>query len=298
MPDENAIDVLRFDNLEQYLLLKNGNYLYKVPFRGGFAVLKVYFCSRGRVKRIVKTFDNVVMNGQTSFMPRARLRTEQDAMKVWREAGFRVFDIYANVRVEGLPRDGYALYEYVEGRHLHKLLPDASVPMEERLAVYRRFLEQWHRRHRLAIERREPRLIHENGDLKHVLVRGDELVWFDFEMCFRSGRHIEDLVARELLAYIKSLAHFLPEDVFRIFFAETMERYPDRALLERCYTIIYRHHNLLVRAGRLLESRFGRRAAKRYSKYKLALMVRDYLASHAQPGRSPQGPGPARTNLH
>lgn len=190
---------LRFENLDQYLLLKNGNYLYKIPFRGGFAVLKLYYGSRGRIQRLYKTFDNVVINGQTSFMPKARLRTEQDAMRVWREAGIRVFGIYEDVTVEGLPEGGYALYEYVEGRHFHKLLPDESVPIAERLTLYRTFLKQWSSRHRQAVEKREPRLIHENGDLKHVIDMNGELVWFDFEMCFRSRKHVEDLVAREIL---------------------------------------------------------------------------------------------------
>jgi hypothetical protein len=35
--DRMTTERLRFENLAQHLLLKNGNYLYKVPFRGGFA---------------------------------------------------------------------------------------------------------------------------------------------------------------------------------------------------------------------------------------------------------------------
>lgn len=35
-------------------------------------------------------------------------------MRIWREAGFRVFDVYENVIVEGLPEGGYAMFEYVD----------------------------------------------------------------------------------------------------------------------------------------------------------------------------------------
>ena len=36
------METLRFDTLKDKLLLKNGNYLYKVPYRDGHAVLKVW----------------------------------------------------------------------------------------------------------------------------------------------------------------------------------------------------------------------------------------------------------------
>ena len=67
-------EVLTFEDLTPYLLLKNGNYLYKVPFRDRFAVLKVYYGSRGTWSRLQKSFSNVVLYGQTSYMPKTRCR--------------------------------------------------------------------------------------------------------------------------------------------------------------------------------------------------------------------------------
>ena len=277
MPDT---EILRFDSLDPYLLLKNGNYLYKVPFRGGWAVLKVYFGSRSTLGCLQKSFNNVVMGGQTSYMPRTRLKNEQASMRVWKEAGLRVFDIYKNVEVAGLPQGGYALYEFVPGRNFHKYLPDESVPIEERLRWYRVFLEQWHRRHALAVRTRNPLLIHENGDIKHVMLHNNELYWFDFEMVFRSGAHVEELVARELLAYIKSLGSFLPQERFDLFFRETMEQYPGREFLEGIHPFMFRNRIPWVRFGRRLEFTFRKRARSPLSKYRLALMIRDYLAAH------------------
>jgi len=274
------MEVLRFDDLSRHLLLKNGNYLYKVPYGDGFAVLKLYYGSRSGVERLCKTIDNVLLYGQTSFMPKARLKTELDAMRVWREAGFRVFDIYEDVKVEGLPEGGYALYEYVPGRHFHKLLPDESVPLEERRNLYRKFLREWHRRHRLAVERREPRLIHENGDLKHVMDCNGELVWFDFEVCFRFRSHVEDLVAREILAYVRHLARFLNRDRFEIFFKETMTHYPGREFLDHVHTVAFRNRNPIIRASRWLDRLLRKKSRKPDSKYNIALRIRDYLATH------------------
>ncbi|MBM4148766.1 MAG: hypothetical protein FJ224_06955 [Lentisphaerae bacterium] len=279
------MDRLSFDDLDKYLLLKNGNFLYKIPFRGGQAVLKVYYGSRGPVETVLKTLDNVIIMGQTSFMPRARLRTEQACMKVWREAGIRVFDIYSDVEVAGLPEGGYALYEYVPGRNFHRLLGDASVPLDERRGLYREFLAQWCRRHRLAVDRKDPRLIHENGDLKHVMDYKGELFWFDFEMTFRSGRHIRDLVSRELMAYIKSLHQFVTDpDLFRMYFSDMLELYGERSYLENIYTVFFRNSNIFTRVGRGLDYRLRPKQRRPKSKYSLAIRLRDELAGRDAPG--------------
>ncbi len=268
-----TMERLRFDNLDAYLLVRNGNYLYKIPFRDGWAVLKLYYDSRPWIERLYKTFDNIVFQRQTSFMPKARLRNEQLSMQIWREAGFRVFDIYRDVCVEGLPEGGYALYEYVEGRHLHRLLPDASLSLEQRLDIYRRFLREWCRRHDLAVAHSEPRLIHENGDFKHVMERQGELVWFDFEVSFRSRSHVEDLVAREILAYLKSLAQFVPPPLFDLFFEETLRSYSRSEWLAHVCGVAFRNRNWLVRLARRLDYRFSRRARQPHSKYNLAIRV-------------------------
>jgi hypothetical protein len=91
---QRDLERLRFDDLPGLLLLKNGNYLYKVPFRGGFAVLKVYQGSRTWLEYATKSVGNVVVCNQTSFMPRARRRTELGVVRLWREHGFRVFGVY------------------------------------------------------------------------------------------------------------------------------------------------------------------------------------------------------------
>ena len=54
---------LRIDDLERHLLLKNGNYLYKVPFREGFAVLKVYQGSRTWFEYALKSVGNIALLG-------------------------------------------------------------------------------------------------------------------------------------------------------------------------------------------------------------------------------------------
>jgi hypothetical protein len=271
---QKSDNVLRFDNLNDYFLHKNGNYLYKVPFRGAWAVLKVYFGDQSDFRYIHKTYNNLVYNNKSSFMPRQRRLTELECLQLWREAGFRVFGTYDDVVVDGLPEGGYALFEYIEAQRFKEYFADATVPVEERLKMWRRFLPVWHRRHALAIERREPKLVHENGDLKHVLIMDDgQFLFFDFEMVFRSRSRINEFVAREIVTYLKSLCHYVPRDEWSIFLKETLDHYPDRKLLESVYDYAFHHPNPFLRFGRFMDRVVKPRARKPFSKYNVALKL-------------------------
>ncbi|MBM4335046.1 MAG: hypothetical protein FJ108_03920 [Deltaproteobacteria bacterium] len=260
--------VLRFENLEQYLLLKNGNFLYKVPYQGGFAVLKVYYGSLPMWRYRWKSAGNLLVANQTAVMPWSRRKTELDCIRLWREAGFRVFNVYYD-RVEGLPPDGYALFEWVDAPRFVNYFADRTIPIATRLETWRRFLPVWHRRHRFAVERREPRFVHENGDLKHVMIVGDEFLFFDFETCFRSRDRVKEIVAREILCYLKSMARTV-HDEFDTFLEETVAHYPGRDLLTYTREFAFADPNPLVRFGRKLDLAFRERAQKSSSKYRIA----------------------------
>ena len=272
-------EILEFDDLEKFLLLKNGNYLYKVPFRDGHAVLKVYYGTRSLWRYIGGTISNI-FEGQTSFMPRARMRNEKRCLKIWRNAGFRVFEIYDDVTVKGLPAGGYMLFEYLPARQFKDYFADASVALEERLHTYGRFLEVWHRRHDLAIKQREPRLVHENGDLKHVMIVDDQFLFFDFEMTYRSRRRVKEFVTREILAYLKSLGKVVGPELFPTFLKETIERYPDKALLQNTYRIMFKHPNFIIRWARIIDRKFNSKAAKPFSKHNVARRLIKMLDIH------------------
>jgi hypothetical protein len=277
---EGAPEMLRFDDLARHLLLKNGNYLYKVPFRDGFAVLKVYYGDRSLYQYVAKTLGNVLVCNQTSFMPKGRLRTERAVLRLWREAGFRVFDTYEDVVVEGVPEGGYMLFEYVDRPKFVNYFADDSVPLEERLETWVRFLPVWHRRHTLALERREPRLVHENGDLKHVMIMEDgSFLFFDFEMVFRSRRRVREFVGREILAFLKSLGKTVGAKHWPVFLETTVEHYPDRKLLEYTYEFAFRNRNPVLRLARWVDRKLKPRSRKKFSKYNAARKVHELLES-------------------
>ena len=278
MPGNHG-ETLRFDDLKQYLLLKNGNFLYKIPFRGGWAVLKVYYGSRGTLGRLRKSVDNILA-GQTSYMPATRRRNEWECLALWRRHGFRVFDVYPEVEVVApdCPPGGYMLFEFVEKPKLDAFLRDGTRSVEERLALYRRWLSEWGRRHEIAVAEREPRLVHENGDGKHVMILDDgRFLWFDFEMAYRSRARVGQHVSHEIIQYLWYLMRNTPDEIRARLLEETVAHYPGRERLEGAYEFFFRHPNLLHRAGRALERRFKAKAQRPLSKYGVAHGLKEAL---------------------
>jgi len=263
---------LRLDGLEKKQLAGEGNYLWRIPFPGGtdgFAVLKVYYGSRSPFLYMKKTVGNLLLTGRSSHMPRARFRMETESVRLWERHGFRCFGMHPEVRVEGLPDEGYMLYDWTPGRHFREYFKDAAIPVEERMATWRAWIPEWHRRHMVAVREREPRLIHENGDVKHVMLWQGGFTYFDFEIAFTS-RNVRDLVGREILAYMRSTGKFFGDALYERMLDELVAHYPDPSLLLSAWEHAYRNDNLLIRFGRWLDVRLKPRHQSRYSKYSVA----------------------------
>ena len=142
-------------------------------------------------------------------------------------------------------------------------------------------LPVWHRRHALAIARADPRLVHENGDLKHIMVLEDgSYLQFDFEMVFRSKRRVKEFVAREILSFLKSLGKTVGEADFPAFMDETVRHYPDHELLRYTHAFAFANPNPVLRLARAIDRRIKPRAQKPFSKYNVARRL-----SHVLPPR-------------
>jgi len=271
-------EILEFDDLSPYLFLKNGNYLYKVPYRDGWAILKVYYGSKTIFETLQKSFGNVVLQGQTSYMPKTRCHIERSCMELWAKHGFPTFEIYdVEVRAPGCVPGGYLLMEYVEAPELLDFLVDDSVSLDARFEVYRKWLPEWSRRHDLAIELREPLLVHENGDGGHVMLRDGQFIWFDFEMVYRSRSAVPMHVAHELAQYTWHVYKSIPEPMRARFLKETVEGYPNRERLLSAYDYFHKHPNLFLRAARALDRRFGKKAKKPTSKYSVTAKLKEQV---------------------
>jgi hypothetical protein len=276
----SAPETLRFDDLAPYLLLSNGNFLYKIPFRGGWAVVKVYYGSRSPLSTLYKSFENVVFAGQTSYQPRTRRRIELECLDAWRKHGFRVYDTYDDVAIEApsCPAGGYTLFEYRTAPKLNDYLRDAGKSEDERFETWRRFVAEWARRHDLALAERDPHLVHENGDGKHVLIEDEGFLWFDFEVIWRSSRRIEEQVGHEIVQYLWNVSKMLPESLRDRLLDETVASYPRPERLAQACRYFLEHPRPLPRLARALDRGLRSRAKKATSKYNLSRRLLARLA--------------------
>lgn len=271
---------VRLDDLEKSHMAGAGNYLYKVEVAGRPMVLKIYNGTRSWLLYVKKTFGNVVLTGRSSHMPQARCRMELACIDAWERAGFRCFGRYPNVELEGLPRDGYMAYEYVPGRHFRDYFQDKQIPLEERMAMWRRWLPEWNRRHQAAIDTGDSKLIHENGDVKHVMIHEDEFVYFDFEMIYTSS-DIRMLVGREILAYMRSVGRFFGHEMYVEMMNALVDVYPDKSLLLSAWEFAWAHPNRVWRVLRAIDRNVKPANKKRYSKYRVAVDLKRRLVERS-----------------
>ena len=269
--------VLRLEDIpDKEHLAGAGNWLWKIPFRGNYAVLKGYFGNRVPLLHWKKSLGNLLLTGRTGHLPRTRCRVENECIDVWEKHGFRCFGRHPEVVFDDLPEGLYTLFEYVPGEHFRTYFADASTPEDERMATWVRWLPEWHRRHAAAIEHGEPRLIHENGDVKHVMLWEGGFLYFDFEIVFRS-RNIRDLVGRELLAYMRSTGKFFGDHLYDRMMDLLVEHYPDKSLLYGAYEHAFENPNPFTRIGRRLDYKLRSKSRKKYSKYSVALDLKRRL---------------------
>jgi hypothetical protein len=260
---------LKLDQLEKTPLAGDGNYVWKIPFRDGFAVLKVYFGNRSPFLYWKKTFGNVWITGRSSHMPRARCAVEIESIRRWEKHGFRCFPMYPEVEVEGLPRDGYMVYGWVPGKHFRDYFKDEKIPLEERMATWRRWVPEWCRRHRIAVETGDNYLIHENGDMKHVMLWEGGFVYFDFEMVYTS-KNVRILVGRELQAFLRSAGRFFGREIYERMLDELVAHYPDKSLLMAGWEAGYADPSPFMRFARWLDRTLKPANRKEFSKYAVA----------------------------
>jgi hypothetical protein len=158
--------------------------------------------------------------------------------------------------------------------------------------LWRRWVPEWHRRHKAAVETGDNRLVHENGDVKHVMLWEGGFVYFDFEMIYTS-KHIRALVGREILAYLRSVGRFYGPELYRRMLDELITHYPDKSLLLAAWEFAWQHPNPVWRVLRTLDRVLKPSNRRRWSKYRVASDVKrrldDASLTHrAKPARNPK----------
>jgi hypothetical protein len=91
-------------------------------------------------------------------------------------------------------------------------------------------------------------------------------LFFDFEMVYRSQNLVREAVAREILAYLRSMCKTVKEE-WPLFMKETVKHYPGTEILESAYTLFFRHPNPLFRTIRFFDRVIKPGSWKKFSKY-------------------------------
>lgn len=189
----------------------------------------------------------------------ARAQTEREVAELWRGHGFDTFEILPDDLLADESDDSRLVMEFVEGRSLYALLADRDADESLVRDELRRFGADWRRRHALAIEHREPRLLHEHGTFKHVWLGDGRQINFDFEICWTSQPRIVELAGREAASFLRSMGRACVDRAqFESRLRVVTAAYADRRQIEALAAAILRPRRPLARLGYWLE-RFKRR---------------------------------------
>ena len=207
-----------------------GNRIWRVETPSGPALQKFYSEKAGPLRTAWRGLLSGVLRGATSSAAAVRWRTERELLALWAGAGLDVpRDLTASC--PALAGDRVLVMEFVEGKVLGRMLHGGDLAGPARAALLARFAAAWGRRHRLAVDRNDPRLVQVHGTLMHVLVAGDRLVTIDLEQAYLAGQPVPPLLAREVLSYLRSLAKAGDGETFRRDLAVLVAAYPERAIL-------------------------------------------------------------------
>ena len=182
----------------------------KIVRDGAPIVLKLYGRKRDWVRDFLRDVGHRFLVGKTGMTPAARMRTERETLELWLRHGFnvpRVLDVELPAEVPPLR----LALEWIRGRSMRDLLSDPTVAVEAKRTALERAVREWTRRHALALQLREPRLVQAHATFGHVLVDGEMLATFDFEVVWKR-RNLERLLQLELLGFLGSFGPWIPPD--------------------------------------------------------------------------------------
>ncbi len=184
----------------------------------------------------------------------ARAQTEREVASLWRSHGFDTFEILPDDVLADPCDDSRLVMEFVDGRSLYALLADRDADESEVRRELRRFGTEWRRRHGLAVELREPRLLHEHGTFKHVWLGDGRQINFDFEICWTSQPRIVELAGRETASFLRSMGRACRNRAqFEARLRVLADAYGDREQIDVLTAAILRPNRPLARIGYCLE---------------------------------------------
>lgn len=254
-----------------------GQQVLKVVYEGRPVVLKRYGLKRGRIKSWIRQIGSLGLVGKSSITPRARRNTEREVLGLWRREGFDAPRLLSIPELEETAEPCLVM-EWVPGPRLSQVLGDSKVPIESRTEHIRRFSRTWGERHARALSHKDASLIVENPTFDHVLVSGERLVHYDFEIVFRRTSDLERLVRRELVGFVWSMAKWSGDD-FSLLLQAMLDAYPEPGRFARVVYEIRRFGTVPVLAWTVPFHCITRRKKRYASRLHLLNILEDALQS-------------------
>jgi len=205
--------------------------LLRVEHPRGAVLVKEYGAKRSALRLALVQLGHWTFAGKSPATARGRCANERAVVALWAREGFDVFRFLPEETERAGRRRNVFAWE--EGRTLYDTLGDPAEPEAQNLERLGRFGAAWARRHRRALELSEPRLLHEHGTFRHVLVAGRRLITFDLEVSWVRRGSVERLAGREVAAFVRSLARASVPERFEPRLRALVAGYADRALLRR-----------------------------------------------------------------
>lgn len=228
---------------------ERGNLLFRCSEPGGDVLLKIY---RQRKSGWSDFWGNVSerwFEGKRGVSAARRRDTEAAGLAAWGAAGCDVPRLVERERPDWVGDHPFLAMEFVDGPTLYEVLADPARSPAERRRRVGQLARDYARRHRCALERGDPLLVHEHAMARHVLVSEDRLVTFDFEHAHRPGFPLPVAIAFELSSTLRSLER-LGADGFDAF----VESYAEPKILEESCRL-FRSPSLRWRLYRGYEAR-------------------------------------------
>jgi hypothetical protein len=186
---------------------ERGNLLFRSREPGGDVLLKLYRRRKSAWSDFWGDVGERWFERKRGVSAARRRETESASLALWRASGFDVPRLLPRERPRWIGAHPFLAMEFIEGPTLHEALHDPSIDMELRVSWVERLAAEASRRHRCALDRNEPLLVHEHAMSRHVLVAGagERFVTIDFEHAYRADYPVDVAIALELASALRSL---------------------------------------------------------------------------------------------
>ncbi|MDF1660768.1 MAG: phosphotransferase [Planctomycetota bacterium] len=202
-----------------WLKKRAGNVIFKIQEGGETTIAKVYLPRKNLWREHWKRVSHRFFECKRGVTPTARCETEALALKLWSENGFRVPQVVESLEQFHIQFAPMLLMEFIEGETLHHFLTSPRPREAQKLDAVEALGALHGRRHKRALELKEPLLIQEHSTTKHILMNDSELITFDLEHGFANSYPVLSAMTEELSSTTRSLIRDLPNN------PEVLKRY-------------------------------------------------------------------------